>query len=98
MKPLRSKDRAKLADDAAIAASTWFTVIHFIGRSGREPGPVSAEAQRLRWDFRAEDYGGDRAAALEAARRAKLEAGRDPYGRGAMIYAVTASNATIFVE
>lgn len=35
---------------------------------------------------------------LEAARAAKQEMGRDEYGRGGMIYAVTPQNETIFVE
>ena len=97
MKKLRSKDLIKAHDDAAIAASSWFTLIRFVGRSGRETGPVSVIRQRERRDFRAEDYG-DGPAALAAARRAKAQAGRDEFRRPCTIYAVTASGMTLFVE
>lgn len=97
MKKLRPKDRAIAADRAAIASSNWFVLIQFIGRSGYETGPISATAQRHRWDFKAEEHGSGEAA-LEAARRERSALPPDPYGRKPAIYAVTANGLSVFVE
>ena len=59
---------------------------------------LSRDKRTLNWDFRAEDYGDDGPAALEAARRTRAEVGRDEYGRVPTIYAVTPSGLTVFVE
>lgn len=76
------------ADNAAIATAAYFTVIRYLGRDPREPGPVLRS--RI-WDR--EEYP---TLAAAVARRAAL--GRDAYGRGACIYAVTPDRMTVHVS
>lgn len=93
---LRPKDRALAVEAAAIAASTWFVVNWFVGR--RDGVPLTTRALWERADFRASDYGGDRNLALAAARFAVAERGYDEHQRRGMLYAVSASGISLFVE
>lgn len=77
------------ADAAAIAASTRFKVNWFVGR-GPNDGPV-VDRNKI-WDRSPE------LATLDEARTARDARGKDEYGRRGMIYAITKTNATLFVE
>ena len=90
---LRGKDLARAADEAAIAEARLFTVVRFRGRDAAD-GPVPRTAL---WDRR-EIRDADPATALERARELKARLGNDAQGRRPMIYAVTDSGASIFVE
>jgi hypothetical protein len=76
-----------LADEAAIAASSTFTVNRFIGRDGTSS--VAAHGQL--WSQTTYPT-------LEQARAARDLLGRDEHGRRPFIYAVSPSGLTIFVE
>lgn len=92
---MKKKHPSRIADEAAIAVAPLFTVVRFRGRSPTDGAVPRSQLYDVK-EFKAED--GDSSSALEAARRYRLALGRDGYGRGAVIYAVSQSGMTIFVE
>lgn len=91
----RSKELQAAADAAAIAAAPEFTVVRFLGR---RPGDGAVARENL-YDvrrFAAAAYGGS-AVALAEARRVAAAIGADEFGRRPLVYAVTATGATIHV-
>lgn len=88
MKKKRSKDLAAEADAALIAKAEYFTVVRFVGRDPRDPGPI----------LRSKIWDRTECPTLEAARALRDALGVDSAGRRGVIYAVAPGNLTVHVE
>lgn len=95
MAKVGSRDRIREADEAAIRSAVLITLMRFVGR---EAGVVPRASLWDRTEFPTDRYG-SAPSALAAARFARdVEVPPDPYGRRAMIYAVTPTGRSVFVE
>lgn len=87
---LTSKQIAQQADDKIISEAGMFVVNWFKGRDYESYRTLNVIREKL-WD-RAEF------SSLGEARRAQTEAGKDEHGRLGLLYAVSKTGITVFVD